>query len=54
MNNQDVDEKDIKTIDTTRALIGKLTEGGVSKIQLMQELFGMSKDELAKILQGGE
>ena len=54
LNNQDVDEKDIKTIDTTRALIGKLTEGGVSKIQLMQELFGMSKDELAKILQGGE
>jgi len=55
LNNQDVAAKDIKTIDTTKALISKLTEGGnVTKLQLMQELFGMSKEELTKILQGGE
>ena len=55
LNNQDVADRDIKAIDSTKALIGKLTEGGnVTKLQLMQELFGMSKEELAKILQGGE
>ncbi len=55
LNNKDVADKDVKTIDSTRALIDKLTEGGnVTKLQLMQELFGMSKEELAKILEGGE
>lgn len=55
LNNQDVADKDIKIIDSTKMLIDKLTEGGnVTKLQLMQELFGMSKDELAKILHGGE
>lgn len=47
LNNQDVEEKDIKTIGNTKTLIDKLTgQGNVSKVQLMQELFGMSKDEL--------
>lgn len=55
LNNQDVEDKDIKTIDKTRNLIGKLTENGnVTKVQLMQELFGMSRDELAKLLEGDE
>lgn len=55
LNNQDVEDKDIKTIDKTRNLIGKLTENGnVTKVQLMQELFGMSKEELAKMIEGGE
>lgn len=55
LNNQDVEDKDIKTIDKTRNLIDKLTENGnVTKIQLMQELFGMSKEELAKMIEGGE
>ena len=32
---------------TTKALIDKLTgEGSASKLQLMQELFGMSREEL--------
>ena len=55
LNNKDVEAKDIQTIDKTKALIGKLTEGGnVTKVQLMQELFGMSKEELTKLLEGGE
>lgn len=55
LNNKDVADKDIKAIDSTKALIGKLTEeGNVTKLQLMQELFGMSKEELAKILEGGK
>ena len=55
LNNKDVEAKDIQTIDKTKNLIGKLTEkGNVTKIQLMQELFGMSKEELAKLLEGGE
>ena len=42
-----MEEKDIKTIGNTKTLIDKLTgQGNVSKVQLMQELFGMSKDEL--------
>lgn len=55
LNNQDVQDKDIKTIDKTRNLIDKLTESGnVTKVQLMQELFGMNKEELAKLLEGSE
>lgn len=47
LNNRDVEDKDIKTIGNTKTLIDKLTgEGNVSKLQLMQELFGMSKEEL--------
>lgn len=47
LNNRDIEDKDAKTLGTTKVLIDKLTEdGGVSKIQLMQELFGMSRDEL--------
>ena len=45
----------MQTIDRTKNLIGKLTEdGSVTKVQLMQELFGMSKEELVKLLGGGE
>lgn len=55
LNNKDVADKDIKTIDTTKALIDKLTgAGNVTKIQLMQELFGMSKDEIITMLGGKE
>ena len=47
VNNRDVEDKDIKIIGNTKSLIDKLTgEGNVSKLQLMQELFGMSKEEL--------
>lgn len=47
LNNRDVEDKDIKIIGNTKSLIDKLTgEGNVSKLQLMQELFGMSKEEL--------
>ena len=55
LNNKDVAKHDINTIDKTKELIGKLTEdGNVTKLQLMQELFGMSKEELAKILEGDD
>ncbi len=55
LNNKDVTNKDIKAIDSTKALISKLTEeGSVTRLQLMQELFGMSKEELVKILEGGK
>lgn len=47
LNNQDVADKDVRTLGTTKVLIDKLTESGnISKLQLMQKLFGMSKDEL--------
>lgn len=54
LNNKDVEDRDIKTIDSTKALIEKLTGEGVTKIQLMQELFGMSKEEIMKMLGGVE
>jgi Superfamily I DNA and RNA helicases len=58
LNNQDVADKDAKALGSTKILIDKLTEdGSVSKLQLMQELFGMSKEELLKELTkktGGE
>lgn len=54
LNNKDVEDRDIKTIDSTKALIEKLTGEGVTKIQLMQELFGMSKEEIVKMLGGVE
>lgn len=55
LNNKDIADKDVKTLGTTRALIDKLAErGNVTKIQLMQELFGMSKEELSKLLEGEE
>lgn len=47
LNNRDVEYRDVKAIGNTKSLIDKLTgEGNVSKLQLMQELFGMSKEEL--------
>lgn len=53
LNNKDVANKDIKVIDSTKALIEKLTEeGNATKVQLMQELFGMSKDEIINMLGG--
>ena len=55
LNNKDVAEKDIKTIDSTKVLIEKLTgDGNVTKTQLMQELFGMNKEEIIKMLGGKE
>ena len=52
LNNQDVKEKDMKTIDQTRALITKLsTEGSISKVQLMKQLFDADKEELMRLLQ---
>ena len=51
-------DKDAKALGSTKILIDKLTEdGSVSKLQLMQELFGMSEEELLKELTkktGGE
>lgn len=47
LNNQDVADKDVKALGSTKALIDKLTgEGSASKLQLMQELFGMNREEL--------
>ena len=55
LNNQDVASKDMEALDSTKNLIGKLTkDGNVTKLQIMQELFGMSKEELADLLNGGE
>lgn len=55
LNNQDVARKDMEALGNTKNLIGKLTkDGNVTKLQIMQELFGMSKDELADLLNGGE
>ena len=55
LNNQDVATKDVEALGTTKLLIDKLTTGaGVSKLQLMQELFGMSREELLKELQKGK
>lgn len=58
LNNKDIAEKDAKTLGTTKVLIDKLTEeGSISKLQLMQELFGMSREELLAELtkqSGGE
>lgn len=51
LNNKDVAQKDVEALGSTKQLIDKLTAGaGVSKLQLMQELFGMSRDELIKEL----
>lgn len=51
LNNRDIAQKDVKILDSTKLLIGKLTTGDkVSKLQLMQELFGMSREELLKEL----
>lgn len=47
LNNRDVAQKDVQALGSTKLLIDKLTAGkGVSKLQLMQELFGMSREEL--------
>ena len=47
MNNRDVTDQDARTLGNTKVLIEKLTVAeGVSKLQLMQELFGMSREEL--------
>ena len=55
LNNQDVARKDMEALGSTKNLIGKLTkDGNVTKLQIMQELFGMSKEELAELLKGGE
>lgn len=54
LNNREVADKDVKAIDSTKLLIDKLTqEGNVTKVQLMQELFGMSRQELTELLEEG-
>jgi len=51
LNNQDLKAKDVQTLGNTRALINKLTENqNISKAQIMQELFGVTKEELAQLL----
>ena len=51
LNNKDVAKKDVEALGSTKQLIDKLTtDAGVSKLQLMQELFGMSREELVKEL----
>ena len=51
LNNKEDGQKDVEALGSTKQLIDKLTAGaGVSKLQLMQELFGMSRDELIKEL----
>lgn len=51
LNNKDVAPKDVQALGSTKLLIDKLTSGdGVTKLQLMQELFGMSRAELLKEL----
>lgn len=55
LNNQDVAPRDVEALGSTKMLIDKLTAGaGVSKLQLMQELFGMSREELLNELQKGK
>ena len=55
LNNRDIADKDVKVIESTKTLIDKLTQdGNVTKLQLVQELFGMNKEELVKILERGE
>ena len=47
LNNRDVARKDVEALGSTKLLIDKLTAtDGVSKLQLMQELFGMNREEL--------
>lgn len=55
LNNQDVARKDVEALGSTKQLIDKLTAGttSVSKVQLMQELFGMSREELLNELKKG-
>lgn len=51
LNNKDVAPRDVEALGSTKQLIDKLTAGsGVSKLQLMQELFGMSREELLREL----
>lgn len=51
LNNQDIADNDVKVLDNTKMLIDKLTQSGnVTRLQLMQELFGMSKEELSKLI----
>lgn len=53
LNNKDLGNKDMQALGNTKTLINKLSDQeGVSKVQLMQELFGMSKEEIMAMLQG--
>lgn len=55
LNNRDIASRDIKKIDSTKEFIEHLTyDGSITKIQLMQELFNMSKDEILNMLGGKE
>lgn len=51
LNNRDITRKDVQILGSTKLLIDKLTASErVSKLQLMQELFGMNREELLKEL----
>lgn len=51
LNNRDVNTTDVQALGSIKPLIDRLVTGdGVSKLQLMQELFGMSREELIKEL----
>lgn len=50
LNNQDIDDGDAKILNTTKGLIKKLTqEGRISQKQLIEQLFGIGKDEVQQL-----
>ena len=52
LNNQDVQDKDVKAFAQTQELINRLSsEGSMSKVQLMKKLFNANTDEMIKWLQ---
>lgn len=51
LNNKDIEDKDVKTIDQTKALIDRLSnEESISKVQLLKQLFGDDTEELLRLL----
>lgn len=56
LNNQDLDEGAMSSLNNTRNLINKLkADGKVTDIQIIKELFGISsKDEIIKLLENGD
>lgn len=47
LNNRDVARKDVEALSSTKQLVNKLTtDNGISKLKLMQEIFGMSREQL--------
>lgn len=54
LNNKDLDQSSMKSLNSTRSLIMKLkADGKVTDLQIIKELFGIStKDEIIKLLEG--